>query len=73
MLKKLTKFSEKIEFFVQILFQNFKITNQNQFSNVEQIQEKIEIVSIENSKTGGIWKVINQKYSSTKRKLDPKY
>ena len=45
MLKKLTKFSEKIEFFVQILFQNFKITNQNQFSNLEQIQEKIEILS----------------------------
>ena len=71
--KNWRNFLKKIEFFVQILFQNFKITNQNQFSNLEQIQEKIEILSNENSKTGRIWKVINQKFSSTKRKLDRKY
>ena len=66
-------FLKKIHFFVQILFQKFKITNQNQFSNLEQIQEKMKILSNENSKPGGIWKVINQKFSSTKRKLDGKY
>ena len=73
MLKKLTMFSEKIHFFVQILFQKFKITNQNQLLNLKQIQEKIKILSNENSKPEGIWKVIIQKVSSTKRKLDGKY
>ena len=66
-------FQIKIEFFVQILFQKFKITNQNQLLNLKQIQEKIKILSNENSKPEGIWKVIIQKVSSTKRKLDGKY
>ena len=66
-------FLMKIEFFVQILFQKLKITNQNQLLNLKQIQEKIKILSNENSKPEGIWKVIIQKVSSTKRKLDGKY
>ena len=58
---------------IQILFQKLKITNQNQLLNLKQIQEKIKILSNENSKPEGIWKVIIQKVSSTKRKLDGKY
>ena len=73
MLNKLTKFSEKSRIFCP----NFVSKLQNHqpkpiFESWTNPRKNWNPFN-ENSKRGRIWKVINQKFSSTKRKLDRKY